>query len=81
MTKHLQKVIAGSPLTPREAQVLKLIADAKTNKEIALLLEISVETVKEHVQKILRKLGVPGRIHAGFRYLEDTDQLRRKRVK
>lgn len=43
------------PLTSREAQVLRHLALGLSNKEIALSLSISVETVKEHVQNILRK--------------------------
>lgn len=51
-------------LTPRERQVLRQIAFGLPNKEIALLLGISIETVKEHVQNILRKLKVPDRTKA-----------------
>lgn len=51
-------------LTQREAQVLRHIALGLSNKEIALSLDISVETVKEHVQNILRKLGVSDRTQA-----------------
>jgi DNA-binding NarL/FixJ family response regulator len=52
------------PLTEREAQVLRQIACGLTNKEIAKSLHISVETVKEHVQHILRKVGVSDRTQA-----------------
>lgn len=52
------------PLTQREAEVLKLLARGMTNKEMALALHISYETVKEHVQHILRKLGVSDRTQA-----------------
>jgi DNA-binding NarL/FixJ family response regulator len=52
------------PLTSRESQVLRHIAMGLSNREIALALEISVETVKEHVQNILRKLGVADRTQA-----------------
>ena len=52
------------PLTNRESQVLRHIAMGLTNKEIAVALEISVETVKEHVQNLLRKLGVSDRTQA-----------------
>ena len=46
------------PLTRRESEVLEQLAHGLTNKEIALALGISYETVKEHVQHILRKVGV-----------------------
>lgn len=52
------------PLTHREAQVLGMVAQGLTNKEIAKSLYISTETVKEHVQRILRKLGVADRTQA-----------------
>jgi DNA-binding NarL/FixJ family response regulator len=52
------------PLTNRETQVLKHIALGLSNKEIGSSLEISVETVKEHVQNILRKIGVVDRTQA-----------------
>jgi DNA-binding NarL/FixJ family response regulator len=52
------------PLTQRESEVLRQLAQGKTNKEIALSLGISYETVKEHVQHILRKVGVSDRTQA-----------------
>ena len=52
------------PLTQRESEVLKQLAQGKTNKEIAEVLGISYETVKEHVQHILRKVGVTDRTQA-----------------
>lgn len=52
------------PLTQRESEVLKQLSQGLTNKEIALALHISYETVKEHVQHILRKIGVTDRTQA-----------------
>lgn len=52
------------PLTQREGEVLKQLANGLTNKEIAQTLGISYETVKEHVQHILRKIGVSDRTQA-----------------
>jgi DNA-binding NarL/FixJ family response regulator len=49
-------------LTPRELQVLKLIAEAYTSKEIAKELVISVKTVERHRQNILEKLGMSDRV-------------------
>jgi DNA-binding NarL/FixJ family response regulator len=49
-------------LTPRELQVLKLIAEAYTSKEIAKELFISVKTVERHRQNILEKLGMSDRV-------------------
>jgi DNA-binding NarL/FixJ family response regulator len=53
-----------SPLTQRELQVLKHIAMGLSNREIGRSLGISVETIKEHVQNILRKLDVNDRTQA-----------------
>jgi DNA-binding NarL/FixJ family response regulator len=49
-------------LTPRELQVLKLIAEAYSSKEIAAELVISVKTVERHRQNILDKLGMSDRV-------------------
>lgn len=51
-------------LTQRESEVLSQMAHGHTNKEIATSLKISYETVKEHVQHILRKIGVTDRTQA-----------------
>ena len=51
-------------LTPREAEVLTLIARGYTNREIAATLVISVRTAGVHVSHILRKLGAPNRLEA-----------------
>ena len=52
------------PLTNRELQVLRHIALGLSNREIGTSLEISVETVKEHIQNILRKLDTTDRTAA-----------------
>ena len=49
-------------LTPRELQVLKLIAEANTSREIAKELVISIKTVERHRQNILEKLGMSDRV-------------------
>lgn len=51
-----------SNITPAEQRVLKLVAGAKTNKEIAAALGISPATVKRHIEKILTKLGLRNRV-------------------
>lgn len=61
---------AGFPLTSREAQVLRHIALGLSNKEIAKSLGISVETVKEHVQNILRKTNAKDRTEAAVRAIK-----------
>jgi RNA polymerase sigma factor (sigma-70 family) len=57
-------VDADVQLTPRESQVLRLIAMGLSNQEIADSLDISVETVKEHVQNLLRKMSLNDRTQA-----------------
>ena len=52
------------PLTQREIQVLQHICDGMTNMQIGDELEISFETVKEHVQHVLRKIGLTDRTQA-----------------
>ena len=52
------------PLTGRELQILRHIAFGMSNKEISKSLKISIDTVKEHVQNILRKMGFRDRTHA-----------------
>ncbi len=68
ITGGLAKPRKGStgemPLTKRESEVLKQIALGLTNQEIAQSLGISYETVKEHVQHILRKLDMSDRTQA-----------------
>jgi DNA-binding NarL/FixJ family response regulator len=51
-----------TPLSPRETEVLRLIAWGNTNKEIAAQLDLSVKTVEAHKANGMRKLGMRGRI-------------------
>jgi len=51
-------------LTPREVEVLRLLADGLGNKEVALRLGISDHTVKFHISSILAKLGAGSRTEA-----------------
>ena len=57
-------------LTPRETEVLRLMAAAYTNREIAIALGMAEGTVKIHVSNILSKMGARDRTHAVLRALE-----------
>jgi DNA-binding NarL/FixJ family response regulator len=63
---HLEKTSDGEEpreiLTPRELEVLKLIAEAHSSKEIAQILVISIKTVERHRANILEKLGMRDRV-------------------
>ena len=60
----LRRAENGTELTPREQEVLKLIAAGKSNQEIALKLHISESTVEKHLSSIYAKLGVSSRVEA-----------------
>ncbi|MDP9352813.1 MAG: response regulator transcription factor [Chloroflexota bacterium] len=80
MTGHLlrrlkaeQRVRTGcsvEPLTPREVEVLRLVAEGLTNREIGQTLGLSAATIKVHVQHIIAKLGVSDRTQAAVRAVE-----------
>jgi DNA-binding NarL/FixJ family response regulator len=52
----------GSELTPRELEVVKLVAEAHTNKQIAQILNVSEKTVESHRGNVLAKLGMRDRV-------------------
>ena len=62
MARTLEGIAA--PLTKRETQILTYVAEGNSNKEIARILAISEQTIKNHVSAILRKLNVNDRAHA-----------------
>ena len=57
-------------LSPREVDVLRLIAQGQSNQQIAQRLFISVSTVKKHVRSIVSKLGVSDRGQAAIRAVD-----------
>lgn len=61
-------------LTERERQVLALVAEGKSNKEIARALTISVSTVKAHVSSVIHKLGVESRLEAAVAWTRWTER-------
>ena len=64
-----------TPLSPRELEVLELVADGRANKAIATHLGLSEFTVKRHVQNILRKIGARSRWEASASYLAQRQDV------
>ncbi|MDO8885497.1 response regulator transcription factor [Candidatus Oleimmundimicrobium sp.] len=65
-----KKPVVELDLTEREMEVLELVAASHTNKEIALELEISSNTVKYHVNRIIKKVGKNDRIQTAIYAIE-----------
>src|SRR6266516_308438 len=65
-----QEEPSPEPLSPREREVLHLLTQGQTNREIAEHLTVSVSTVKIHVEHILAKLSVSDRTQAAVRAIE-----------
>lgn len=65
-----QQEVPLERLSPRELEVLQLLTQGQTNREIAQNLIVSVSTVKIHVEHILAKLGVSDRTQAAVRAVE-----------
>ena len=62
--QQLEKTAPLHELTPRERQVLALLAEGKTDGEIAEVLGVSVRTISNHVSSILDKIGAKSRLQA-----------------
>jgi DNA-binding NarL/FixJ family response regulator len=60
--RHGETLASQDPLTPRELEIIKLIAEAHTNDEIAEMLVISKKTVERHRANMLEKLGMTDRV-------------------
>lgn len=75
LRRNVQEVAIGQlppfeALTPRELEVLRLVAQGKTNRAIGEQLVITVGTVKIHVEHIIAKLGVSDRTQAAVRAIQ-----------
>jgi DNA-binding NarL/FixJ family response regulator len=66
LTGESHEEVSAPPahLTPRQAEVLRLLEQGRSTKQIAQELHLSVETVKNHVRHLLRALGVNTRLEA-----------------
>ena len=60
------KKMPTTELTKREKRVLLLVTRAKTNKEIAIALNLSPLTVERHIENILQKIKMPNRVAAAI---------------
>jgi DNA-binding NarL/FixJ family response regulator len=59
---RLSRQAPGDPLTNRERDVVRLVVQGRTNREIAQALLISVGTARTHVEHVLKKLGLRSRV-------------------
>lgn len=73
--QHSVHVPEALGLTQREAEILRWVADGKTNPEIAIILGISARTVQKHLERIYQKLGVECRMAAARRLAESLENL------
>jgi DNA-binding CsgD family transcriptional regulator len=58
----IEKLYQEYNVTNREREIISLICDGKTNQEVADILFISLQTVKDHIYRIYKKLGVKNRV-------------------
>ncbi len=68
--KNLAAAETVDPLTPRQKEILKLVAEGRSTKEIANLLEISIKTVESHRGQLMERLGIhdiPGLVRYAMR--------------
>lgn len=62
-------------LAPREKELLKLLSNGYSNKEIALKLSLSVETINSYLKSVYRKMHVHSRAEAVMKYMSSQDTL------
>jgi DNA-binding NarL/FixJ family response regulator len=63
-------------LSEREYEIMHLVSAGKLNKEIADILDLSLSTIKKHLQNIFPKLGVQNRTEASLKFMEITGRLK-----
>lgn len=69
----MTRTLKPSPLTPRQMDVLRLVSEGKTNKEIANELGIACGTTCAHVRSIFQKLQVTNRTSAAVIYTQEMN--------
>jgi DNA-binding CsgD family transcriptional regulator len=60
----------GDALSPRELQILALLADGHSTRQIAARLDITTSTVKTHLTSLYKKIGAHNRVHAARYHLD-----------
>ncbi len=55
-------------LTPRQREIIGLVANGKTNKEIAMVLGVSHNTIRVHIKRIMELLDAANRAHIVYKY-------------
>lgn len=73
--KKPANIVTGDGLTQRESEILVLLSEGLSNKEIALRVKISYDTVRAHLRHIYEKLHVRGRTEAVRKYLKSSNSL------
>jgi DNA-binding NarL/FixJ family response regulator len=74
-----EQLLQSRLLSPREAQVMQLMREGMTNRQIASHLSVTVHAVKFHLASIYRKLGVHNRTEATVAFLQATGALKPRR--
>ncbi len=75
---HHEEQVGLRALTPRELEVLQMIAVGMTNAEAARQMHLSVHAIKFHLAAIYRRLGVNNRTEAAVTYLRSTNGILEK---
>jgi DNA-binding CsgD family transcriptional regulator len=71
-----ERKASGKSLSPREVEILELVAEGLTSPEIATRLFVTTETVREHMRRIFTKLGARTRAHAVAIAREEANRAR-----
>jgi DNA-binding NarL/FixJ family response regulator len=65
-----RRYAATTPLTPREAEILRLVARGLSNRDIATIVVLSEKTVRNHVERTYAKIGAANRVGASLYALQ-----------
>lgn len=79
-SRQWQQVAILQRLTPRETEVTKLLFQELTVREIAVYLGLKMRTVRQHMEKVHRKLSVTNRVGMVLRIIQTRDYLQRQQT-